>query len=124
MHAANVARRSALYQLCPPAPPLGTFVGLLLRLSGLSGLGTAWGAAAAALCGLYLYLSLRSTLLVGTVSEFKGSSELLMSLIDDIAIFALERRVDLTSRRFIDLQDNAVNLVVKTAAAIEASPWG
>ena len=47
-----------------------------------------------------------------------------MSLIDDIAIFALERRVDLTSRRFIDLQDNAVNLVVKTAAAIEASPWG
>lgn len=116
MHAANVARRSALYQLCPPAPPLGTFVGPLLRLSGLSGLGTALGAAAAALCGLYLYLSLRSILLVGTVSEFKVSSELLMSLIDDIASFALEHRVELTLRRFIELQDNAVNLVVTTAA--------
>jgi hypothetical protein len=117
-----MARRSALYQLCPPAPPLGTLVGPILRLSGLSGLGTALGAAAAALCGIYLYLSLRSMLLVGTVSELKGSPELLMSSINDIASLALEHRVELTSRRFIDLQDNAVNLVVTTAAGIEASP--
>ena len=60
--------------------------------------GTALDAAAAALCGLYLYLSLRPILLVGTVSEFTGSSDLLMSLIDDIAGLALEHRLELTSR--------------------------
>lgn len=84
MHAQKQVCSGLPYQLWAPAPPLGTRLSPPLLLSGLSGRGTEDGAAAAGVCGLCLYLAPRSMVLVGTVSELRGASVLLMSLIADI----------------------------------------
>lgn len=74
------------YQLWAPAPPLELLVTPPFLLSGLFGLDTEEGAATAGVWGLCLCLSLRSMLLVATVSEFKEASVLLMSLFEDILV--------------------------------------
>ena len=86
MHACVKGRDSSAssYQLWAPAPPFELLVTPPFLLSGLSGLDTEEGAATAGVCGLCLYLSLRSMWLVGTVSELMEASVLLMSLIEDI----------------------------------------
>lgn len=118
MHAprADFAQASS-YQLWAPAPPLELLLTPPFLLSGLSGLDTEEGAATAGVWGLCLYLSLRSMLLVGTVSELREASVLLMSLIEDILTrsYTASARIsrDLTFRRLTLPVNELTDVLVK-----------